>query len=109
MTLEIKKTPRLPEGPDLQGYQRFVRELVDHRDFTKDRNEVFILMVEEVGEIAKELRRSWKKPAEAKERIGSEIADVFMYLCDVANHFDVDIDEEVRKKAKVNEGRSWEY
>lgn len=81
--------PRPMTLPALQGY---VREMVAARKFTRDPNEIFILLVEEVGELATEFKHRAYYPERFDLRnLGHEIADVLLYLADLANAFDVDL------------------
>jgi NTP pyrophosphatase (non-canonical NTP hydrolase) len=108
-TTERNNMPDPPEESTLPAYQEYVGELVDRMGFTKDHNEVFIMLTEEVGELAKEVRRGWKRPEEARELAAGELADVFMYLCNVANNFGVDLDAAIRDKIKKNQTRHWDF
>lgn len=99
----------LPDRATLADYQRRIREIVEEKGWTTDPNEIFVLFTEEVGELAKELRRRWKYGEEGKDKAAAELADVFMYLMDLANHFGVDLDDAVRKKIAVNDGREWHW
>ncbi len=101
--------PILPERPTLAELQAFIRGLVEEKHWTKDPNEVFVRFAEEVGELAKELRKRWKIGPAASVSAAGELADVLMYLCDLANHFDVDLEKAVRDKLKENEGRTWQF
>jgi len=102
--------PQIKEKPTLAEWQVFVRELVAEKGFTEDPNEIFVLFTEEVGELAKELRKKWKYGAEGvRESAEGEFADVFMYLLDLANHFGVDLEAALRRKVAKNDGRTWDY
>ncbi len=99
--------PTLPPKPTLAEFQAFIRDLVAEKAWTTDPDEIFALFVEEVGEVAKELRRSWTRgrPAVA-EAAGEELADTFMYLLDLANAFGVDLEASVRRKIEKNAART---
>ncbi len=99
----------LPEKPTLTELQAHIKGLVDEKHWTKDPNEVFVRFAEEVGELAKELRKKWKLGPAASATAAGELADVLFYLCDLANHFDVDLERAVRGKLRENEGRTWEF
>lgn len=102
-------TPALPERPTLADWQAFIRQLVDDKHWTKEPNEVFIRFAEEVGELAKEMRKKWKLGPAAAPTAAGELADVFMYLADLANHFGVDLETAVRGKLDQNEKRTWQF
>ncbi|OGL75006.1 hypothetical protein A3C96_00085 [Candidatus Uhrbacteria bacterium RIFCSPHIGHO2_02_FULL_60_10] len=101
--------PQLTTKPTLAEWQAYVKEMIDERHFTKDPNEVFVLFAEEVGELAKELRKKWKYGAGTADSAAGELADVFMYLADLANHFGVDLETALRAKLAANEKRTWEF
>lgn len=80
--------PALPETLTLGALQDYVAAIVQARGFTTDRNEVFILLVEEVGELATELKhRAYYPERFDAEALSFELADVLLYLLDLANGF----------------------
>lgn len=97
---------RLSEKPTLGEFQSFIAALVAEKGWSKDPNEVFVLLNEEVGELAKELRRSWKKGMdEVRPQAAAELADVFLYVADLANLLGVDLEQALRDKIAFNETR----
>jgi NTP pyrophosphatase (non-canonical NTP hydrolase) len=69
-----------------------------------------LLLGEEVGELFKAVRKATGIATDRRARVGSvadELADVFIYLCAIANRFDVDLEAALRAKEEVNRGRSW--
>ncbi len=84
--------PALPSPMTLPALQRYVREIVAARGFTQERNEVFILLVEEVGELAAELKKRVFYPERYDPRnLAGEAADILLYLIDLANGFQLDL------------------
>jgi NTP pyrophosphatase (non-canonical NTP hydrolase) len=82
----------LPEPMTLPAIQDYVRCIVAERGFTRDPNEIFILLVEEVGELAKEFKHRTYYPERFDARnLSHEIADILLYLVDVANAFNLDL------------------
>jgi NTP pyrophosphatase (non-canonical NTP hydrolase) len=76
----------------LPALQAYVRRIVAERGFTRDPNEIFILLVEEVGELATEFKHRTYYPERFDPRnCAFEIADILLYLLDVANVFDLDL------------------
>lgn len=53
------------------------------------------------GELA-ELFEAWKKE---KESVGEELADVFIYLLGLAEILNINVEQEIIKKIKINEKR----
>jgi len=70
------------------------------RGFVTDPLKLHILLTEEVGEIAGELKRLWSKNYDPFDphKLQEEIADVFVTLSALANVFDIDIEVAVREK-----------
>ncbi len=101
---------KIPKKATVADWQAYVKEMIAEKHWATDPNEIFVLFAEEVGELARELRKKWKYgQAGVAESAGGELADVFMYLMDLGNHFGVDIDAAVRRKIAQNEKRTWEY
>ena len=74
--------------------------------------EIFLLFSEEIGELAKAIRNHEGLYAEkAKDykrfELEEEFADVFNYLLDLANYFEIDLEDAFRKKDAVNAKRKW--
>jgi len=91
-----------------------VRSFAESRDwqqFHTARNLVLAL-VGEAGELAAEFQ--WisddnivdaLQDADKREAVGSELADVFIYLLRLADVIGIDIAEELKKKIAINEKR----
>lgn len=96
----------------LADWQVFIEKRLVERGFNgKPVQDEFILLVEEVGELAKALRAtSGGKMAtdSAKSDIEHEIADVFWMLASVANSLGVSISEAVISKDTKNNTRIWQ-
>jgi len=76
----------------LPALQAYVRGIVTERGFTRHPNEIFILLVEELGELATEFKHRTYYPERFDPRnCAFEIADILLYLLDIANAFDVDL------------------
>lgn len=106
--------PAIPENPSLGNLQTYQHEICKARgwDTTSD-TETFLLFMEEIGELAKAIRKQKKLYTEkAKAHIPSdlegEFADVFSYLLELANRFGVDLEKAYRDKEAENSGRVWE-
>lgn len=102
----------LAAHPTLPELQRYMDEVCQERGWTKDSYaEKFLLFTEEVGELAKAIRkRQGLYQEEAKQRsveLEEEFADVLSYLLDLANCFEVDLERAFREKEQVNSTRTW--
>ena len=103
----------LPDRPTLGDLQGYVAAVCQERGWTKDSSsEKFVLFVEEVGELAKAMRKAaglYDERAKPRDySLEEEFADVLSYLVDLANCFQVDLETAFRAKERVNETRSWE-
>jgi NTP pyrophosphatase (non-canonical NTP hydrolase) len=84
--------------PTLKVLQDYLAAVCEERGWTKDSpSEKFVLFVEEIGELAKAIRKkSGLYDEAAKSRIFSleeEFADVLSYLLDLANCYGVDLEQ----------------
>jgi len=101
----------LKQNPTLRDFQNYVAGLVKERGFEKETiSEMFMLFLEECGEMAKAARKTQKmKTDENSEQfhLDHEAADVFIYLLDICNYFDVDLEKAFREKEEINKKRIW--
>jgi NTP pyrophosphatase (non-canonical NTP hydrolase) len=102
---------RLPDRPTLSDFQEYVRRMVRVRGFDKETTpDVFMLFLEECGELAKAARKTQNlktDPTSKDHRVDLEAADVFIYLLDICNHFDIDLERAFREKEALNAKRTW--
>lgn len=103
----------LSTHPTLPELQRYIDEVCKERGWTKDSYaEKFLLFTEEVGELAKAIRKTqglYQEQARHKRvELEEEFADVLSYLLDLANYFQVDLETAFREKEQVNATRTWE-
>ena len=83
------------------------------RGWTEDSpSEKFVLFIEEIGELAKAMRKEvglYEEQAKQRDMsLEEEFADVLSYLLDLANCFQVDLEKAFRAKEKINQSRTWE-
>jgi NTP pyrophosphatase (non-canonical NTP hydrolase) len=97
----------------LKDYQEYIKEISAERGWDKNNVlEIFLLFSEETGELAKAIRNRMnlyheKGKKYKKNELEDEFADVFSYLLDLANQFDIDLDKAFRNKDKENKKRDW--
>lgn len=104
--------PILKENPTMKDFQRYVRELEIERGFEKeDVLAKCLLLGEEVGELFKAIRKKDKiVKIDHNSRFGSvdeELVDIIIYLCTIANRFDIDLEQAFRAKEDLNKKRTW--
>ncbi|MFZ5446112.1 MAG: MazG nucleotide pyrophosphohydrolase domain-containing protein [Myxococcota bacterium] len=97
--------------PSLAQWQRYVETLEHERGFAHQSViEKCLLLGEEVGELFKSVRKASRlatDPASTVSPVSDELADVFIYLCAIANRAGVDLETAVREKEARNAGRTW--
>ena len=81
------------------------------RGFDKETTpEIFMLFLEECGEMAKAARKTQNIKTDRKSKLfdlAEEVADVFIYLLNICNQFDIDLEQAFRKKEEINKKRAW--
>lgn len=99
------------DDASLSEWQSYIQQKITERGFADETTQQkFMLLVEEIGELAKALR-----PLEgiktsddsAKLELKHEIADIFWLLACISNGFGIEIDEALRSKEEKNNRRVW--
>ena len=103
----------LREHPTLKDLQKYIDDVCQERGWVKDTySEKFLLFTEEVGELAKAIRRVKglydEKAKQNTVALEEEFADVLSYLLDLANCFQIDLEKAFREKEQVNQDRTWD-
>jgi NTP pyrophosphatase (non-canonical NTP hydrolase) len=102
----------LKNNPTLKDLQTYMAEVCEERGWNKDQPpEKFVLFIEEVGELAKAMRKAaglYEEQARPRDvSLEEEFADVLSYLLDLANSYGVDLERAFRDKEAVNQSRKW--
>jgi NTP pyrophosphatase (non-canonical NTP hydrolase) len=96
----------LPPSPGIKSFQHYYRRAALQRGFSHENaKDCLLLMVEEVGELARALRKRIKltrhgKPIANQEDL--ELADVFLYVVHMANILKIDLAAVVQRKELLN-------
>ncbi|MCF6366637.1 MAG: hypothetical protein L3J35_10595 [Bacteroidales bacterium] len=105
----------IPEKPTLKDLQNHIKKIGEERGWDKNNHlEIFLLLSEEFGELAKAVRNytglyTEKLKENNKYELEEEFADVLNYLFDLANCFNIDLEKAFRKKDDANKNRIWNY
>ncbi len=109
----------------LAAFQMFHRQLDESKHFDPDLFFNYILLTEEMGEIAKELVMIWRETkrlsldghgAEAAQKealdkhranLRAELADLLAYTLKLANYAGIDLEAAYLEKMRTNIGREW--
>lgn len=101
----------LKEKPTLKDFQEYVHKMVQIRGFEEETiPELFMLFLEECGEFAKSVRKTQKIHSDKNSQqfeIAEEAADVFIYLLDLCNCLNIDLERAFREKEEINKKRVW--
>jgi NTP pyrophosphatase (non-canonical NTP hydrolase) len=105
----------LPEKPTLSDLQVDIARLIKERGWEKESaSDIFLLMMEEMGELAREIRKlsgahfnKSKYGESVHAELEGEFADILNYFLDLANHLGVDLERAYRAKQAEVEGRTW--
>ena len=103
--------PTLKKNPILSDFQSYVNELEVERGFI-DQNvlQKCLLLGEEVGELFKAIRKTEKIKIDINSEsttVSEELADILIYICAIANRYDIDLEDAFREKEKINHLRIW--
>lgn len=106
MSLELKTSPTLAD------FQEYVRQMKLERGFnTTDKFYECCLLAEECGELISAIRKNSKSGSigsgSIPGNIAEELADVFIYICSLANMHNIDLEQAFRDKEEKNKNRVW--
>jgi NTP pyrophosphatase (non-canonical NTP hydrolase) len=99
----------LPAKPRLADFQKLVRKLVVERGYDQETvPEVLMLLIEEVGELAKAIRKLNGQVTHADSKthnVEEELADCLWLVVDLSNRLDIDLEAAFRAKETKNQNR----
>jgi NTP pyrophosphatase (non-canonical NTP hydrolase) len=104
----VKKWPQHPEppAPAIKAFQEYYKRAALQRGYSNEGpKECLLLMVEEVGELARAIRKREKLVRHGSYRDSNEaheLADVFLYVIHMANVLGFDLADVVRNKEFKN-------
>ena len=105
----------LNESSTLQEIQKYIKEVIEIRGFAnQDIEKTMLLLIEEVGELAKSIRKNATDMSIDNNKINhydtieSEVADVFIVLNSVCNKLGIDLFKSLKDKEEENIKRTWE-
>ncbi|MDD3006718.1 MAG: MazG nucleotide pyrophosphohydrolase domain-containing protein [Candidatus Pacebacteria bacterium] len=103
--------PELKDEPTMKDFQNYVTELEQERGFTEQTAlQRALHLGEEIGELFKAIRKAEKMKMDENSKVTSvdeELADVLIFVCSIANRYDIDLEKAFREKEEVNKKRVW--
>ena len=106
------KILKMNEDTSLKTLQEYSNEMEDIRGFSNNNAyQIMLFMTEELGELAKEVRKSENLYLDANKSkdvdLEGEIADVFMYLLSLCRLKNIDLLDAFKNKELQNCNRIW--
>ena len=105
---------KLTDKSSINEIQSYIKEVMQIRGFNKEKSsDKILLLVEEVGELAKAIRKNEKKLGIDKTKeynyssIESEIADVFIVLLSICDVLNINLFRAFLDKEEENIKRVW--
>lgn len=99
----------LPAKPTLKDFQELVSKLVIERGYSRETvPEVLMLLIEEVGELAKAIRKLNGQATHQDSKVHDveeELADCLWLLVDLSNRLEIDLEAAFRAKEAKNQNR----
>ena len=94
---------------DLAELETYVVNVRAERGFTREPVRLLALLVEEVGEVARELKRTWSVNYEpfSTGRLADELADVQTLVLAPSNAFGIDLEAACLAKLGKDAQREW--
>lgn len=114
MNSQLELWSKLNEYNTLQEVQNYIKDVIEIRGFANQEIEkTMLLLLEEVGELAKSIRKNATNMSIDKNKINhydtieNEVADVFIVLSCVCNKLDIDLYKALKDKEEENIKRIW--
>ncbi|PHI13029.1 MazG nucleotide pyrophosphohydrolase domain-containing protein [Fusobacterium polymorphum] len=105
---------KLSNQSSINQIQSYIKEVMEVRGFNKEKpSDKILLLVEEVGELAKAIRKNESKLGIDKTKeynyssVESEIADVFIVLLSICDILNIDLLKAFLNKEEENIKRIW--
>ena len=104
----------LSREASLPEVQKYIQKVIQLRGFGDQSTQAsLLLLLEEVGELAKAVRKNTKGMSVDNSRISnydtieSEVADVLIVLISICNSLGIDLFDALKEKERVNCERTW--
>lgn len=110
---ELKKElDKLSKESSVEELQKYIKDMFEVRGFRTSLLERMCLLTEEMGELAKEVRKTDKNllvdvNKDYSSNLENEIADVFICLMGMCEFLDMDIVQGLKNKEEINFKREW--
>lgn len=110
---ELKRElDNLSKKSSMEDIQKYIKDMIELRGFRTNLLERMCLLTEEIGELAKEVRKTDNNIGidinkEYSSNLENEITDVFICLMGMCELLDMDIVKGLKNKEEINFKRDW--
>ena len=88
---------------EIREFQQLIRDIYFQKDNQRGLQGTFLWFVEEVGELAEAIGNYKQHAIESdKDNIAQELADIFAWGTSIANLLDIDIEDAIKRKYRIN-------
>ena len=102
---------KFDNNTSLRDLQKYINDMVEIRGFKDTPQEIMLFLTEEMGELAKEIRKSRKYYLDVNKDnrvdVEGEIADIFSYLLSMCRVMNIDLLKAFKEKEMKNCDREW--
>ena len=87
---------------------KYLQNYIKQKDFHPElRKDYFLKLAEEVGELSRAMRKGQKAQnvEEIQGTIDEELWDVIYYAIALANVYEIDLEQVIKKKAQISEAK----
>ena len=82
---------------------KYLQNYIRSKDYHPElKREYFLKLSEEVGELARAMRKNLQKCDSIKDTIDEEIWDIIYYSIAIANCYDIDLESVIKEKEEIN-------
>jgi len=111
--IELKQElDKLSKKSSVEDLQKYIKDMIEVRGFKNSLLERMCLLTEEIGELAKEVRKTDNNLTvdinkNYNSNLENEITDVFICLMGMCELLDMDIVQGLKNKEEINFNRKW--
>ena len=111
--LLVNELNKINAKSNLNAIQKYITKMMEVNGFNNTPLELLCYLTEEVGELAKEIRKNESNMEmdinkKYSSNIKDELADVFIYVLTIADKYNIDLLDALKRKETINLERTWE-
>lgn len=111
--LLVNEFNKINANSNLNEIQKYITKMMEVNGFNNTPLELLCYLTEEVGELAKEIRKNESNMEmdinkKYSSNIKDELADLFIYVLTIADKYNIDLLDALKRKETINLERTWE-